>query len=266
MISAKILFKHFEKFTLDNSPVILTAVGAAGTVGTAFLAAQASWKANDLVDAENERRLLMNEKVVQGPKEVAKIVWKEYIPAAGVGVMTIASIICANRISTKRVAAMAAAYSLSEKAYGEYREKVIEKFNANKERQVRDEVAQDRVTANPPKDAQIIITGSGDVLCHDLPTGRYFKSNIEKLRSVQNDLNAAVNEIGYATLSDFYVALNLATTPYSEELGWTTSELLELHFSAVLTDDNQPCISINYHAHPLRHNKPFRGCDEDPPF
>lgn len=273
MISAKVLARTVEKFAVDNAPIILTGIGAAGVLATTFLTAKASFKSADDIIEEKQRLFHTDPNFGQEDdipiKHKIKLVWKNYIPAASALGITLTCVVCAHRVSAKRIAAMAAAYSLSEKAYGEYREKVLEKFNANKERQIRDEIAQDHVNQNPPKDNQIIITGNGDVLCHDLPTGRYFKSNMEKLRSVQNDINAEVVEMGHSPLSFLYQALGLKPTPYSDELGWTTSKLLELHFSAVLTDDNQPCISIDYSVEPIRGATGAgfpRGCDEDPPF
>lgn len=272
MISAKFVAKQVEKFASDNAPAILSAIGVVGAASAVYLTGKATFKAADIIAKEQERLNLTTPHVVHGevfgPQKVetktkVKLVWSQYLPAAGALTASIGCIVCAHRLSMGRAAALAAAYSLSEGRMTEYRAKVVEKFNPNKERQIRDEIAQDRVTNNPPKDSQVIIVGNGNVLCYDLPTGRYFHSNMEKLRSVQNDINAAVNEIGHASLSDFYTALGLRDTPFSTEIGWTTSGLLDLHFSAVLTDDNQPCISIEYKAEPLRG---FRGCDDIPPF
>lgn len=273
MISAKLLGRQIEKFTVDNAPIILTAIGAVGSVAATVLSVKATFKACEKIDEhwENAQRMSVNPEGMQPltTPEKIKVVWKEYLPAAGTLTVSVACIICANRVSTKRLAAMAAAYSLSEKAYGEYREKVIEKFNANKERQVRDEIAQDHVTNNPPRDGQIIITGNGDVLCLDKPTGRYFRSNMEKLRSVQNDVNLQIVEIGGATLGDFYAWLNLKKTPFSDEVGWTSDHPLEIMFSAVLTDDNQPCIAIDYYCKPIRNGATgaaFPESCEDPAY
>lgn len=265
MISAKILAKQVEKFALDNAPIIFTAVGAVSAVGATVLTGKATLKAAEMIQDETVRREMLTpdgkEPEDFSTKDKIKFVWKEYIPAAGVLVISVTSIISANRISTRRAAAMAAAYSLSEKAYSEYREKVVEKFNANKEQQIRDELAQDRVTANPPP---MMVIGNGDVICYDQPTGRYFKSNVETIRQVQNDVNAHVNEYGHATLSDFYVALKLKETPMSEEIGWTPDRLLDVRFSTTLTDDNQPCLVIDYTAGYIRGVGRFQGCIDDP--
>jgi hypothetical protein len=273
VISAKVFAKTIEKFVSDNAPGILTGVGVVGAISTSVLSVKATIKAKDILAEETDRRFRdipdigIDEAKRFTKSETVKLVWTEYIPPAGTLAVTVAAIVCANRISAGRMAALATAYSLNEKRFSEYRDKVVEKFNPNKERQLRDEIAQDRVTENPPKESQIIITGNGDVMCLDIPTERYFKSNMEKLRQVMNDINAQVNEFGSAPLSDFYVALGLKETPYSEDLGWTRDSLLNVQFSAVLTSDNQPCIAIDYQMDPIRGRfRRSEGCMEDPGF
>ena len=151
-----------------------------------------------------------------------------------------------------RAAAVAAAYTISEKAFSEYKEKVVERLGTPKEQKIRDEVAQDRVTKNPPNERETIITGGGEVLCYEAFTGRYFKSDMETLKKAQNDLNYVMLNDGYASLSDFYNKIDLPTTSYSDEIGWTSDKLLELNFSTVLSDDGRPCISIDFMAAPVR--------------
>ena len=147
---------------------------------------------------------------------------------------------------------MAAAYSISEKAFSEYKEKVIEKIGENKEQKVRDEIAQDQVNRNPVSTREVIITGNGDVLCYDSITGRYFQSNVESLRKAMNDTNHQIINDMYASLNDFYNRIGLPMTPYASEVGWNADRLLELQFSTVLSEDGRPCISVSYPLSPIR--------------
>lgn len=242
-------FKRLEKLVVDNSPTILTAIGVTGTLTTAYLTGRASIKAAEiLIDAETRlpgRELTSQEKV--------RLVWKLYIPAVGTAVVTIAAIIGANRIGTRRAAALAAAYSVSEKAFEEYRTKVIEKLGERKEEAVRDEIAQDRVKRDPVDDRTVIVSGRGEVLCYEAYTGRYFKSDMETLRKAENDINRQVIHDGFASLGDFYDLVGLPKTSVSDEIGWTSEKPLEIHFSSVLSNDNIPCISIEYRGVPIRH-------------
>ena len=250
--------KRAEKLIVDNSPSILTAIGVTGTVTTAYLTGKASFKAGEVLNAHplvGTKEASSDGHIYVYKKDVVKVVWKLYLPAAASGVLTIACIVFANRIGARRAAAVAAAYSLSEKAFSEYKDKVVEKVTPKKEKEIRDDLAQDRVNRNPLSKNQVIITGNGDVMCYDQPTGRYFKSNVESLRRAENDINQQVIGNMYAPLSDFYNLLKLTSTPYSEEVGWTTEKLLEIEFSTTLSDDNQPCICINYNVIPIREYK-----------
>ena len=103
-----------------------------------------------------------------------------------------------------------------------------------------------------PKSSEIIIANGGTVLCYDELSGRYFESDVETIRKAENDINAAILSYMYASLHDLYVALNLPPTPYSSEVGWTSTNLLEFKFSTCLSEDNRPCISLGYSTYPVR--------------
>lgn len=239
--------RRAEKFTIDNSPLILTVVGVTGTVTTAVLTGKATVKAVRLIDDENEvdPETLTN-------KDKVKLTWHLYIPAVGVGVTTIACVIGANRIGMRRAAAMAAAYSVSERAFEEYREKIVEKIGESKEREARDDLAQDRVNKKSVSDSQVIVTGGGDVLCFDQYTARYFQSDMETLKKAQNDLNYKILNNFYASLNDFYDKIGITRISHGDEVGWNSDRMVELVFSTTMSDDNRPCIAIDFDVSPVR--------------
>lgn len=260
MIIADILAQT-KKFAADNAPAILTGVGVAGVVATAYFTGKASFKSYELLMDEKLRQAEEHgvavrdpNQVILTPQEKVRICWRLYIPAVGAGALTIAAMIASNRISDKRAAALATAFSLGERVFAEYKEKVKEKIGENKARDIQDEIAQDRVNANPPSSSQIIITGNGDHLCYDLYSGRYFLSNMETLKKAQNDTNYQILGDSYASLTDFYYRVGLRGTESSDEIGWTAdNEQLELQFSTVLSDDQKPCLAFRFNV------KPFRG-------
>jgi hypothetical protein len=237
---------RFEKLLTDNSPTVLTGVGVAGVITTAYFAGRASFKAAEIILMEET-----NNGTRFPPKERLRMVWTLYLPAVGSAILTVSTIIFANRIGTRRAAAMAAAYSLTEKAFTEYREKIVEKLGEKKEREARDELAQDRLAKNPLSSREVIVTG-GAVLCYEVLTGRYFTSDIETLRKAQNDINHVILQHGYASLTDFYHRIGLASTAISEDIGWNSNKLLDLEISTVLSEDNRPCLSISYAVEPGR--------------
>ena len=247
------ILKQFEKLVVDNSPSILTGIGVVGTVSTAVLTGKASFKAYEIIQTEAESGCwFVQPDDTFTTKDKVKLVWKLYIPAVGTAVLTITAIIAANRVSTRRAAALAAAYSLSEKAFHEYKEAVVERIGASKETHIRDELAQDRINKKPVDSSEVIVTGGGRVLCFETMSGRYFESDMETLRKAQNDLNYVIIQQSYGTLHEFYEMIGLPPTPYSSEVGWTNLHPFELAFSAVLATDGRPCIAIDYTVYPIR--------------
>lgn len=252
------LLKQAEKFTSDNSPAILTGIGMAGTVTTAYLSGKASIKAYRLLEEEEAiRRVHLNNKELLEPREIVLLTWKEFIPPAVTGTLTIAAIFGANHVNSRRAASMAAAYSITEKAYSEYRDKIVEKIGDKKEQEYRDEIAQERVARNPEDQSTVIITDGGEVLCYEQFTGRYFKSSMETLKQAANQINYDILHQGYASLTDFYHEVGIPRTGLSDELGWNTDQLLEINYSTTLSTDGRPCIAIDYNTQPYRRFNTF---------
>jgi hypothetical protein len=238
----------------ENKSVLLTAVGVVGTVTTAVLTGRASFKAAQFIDAEEQRRY--DEDDSEGYqlldlRQSIDLVWALYIPPVGVGVLTILAIITANRVDAQKAAALAAAYGVSERTLLEYREKVVERLGEKKEKAIRDEIDQDRLTKNPVQDRQVIIAGSGEVLCYDNISGRYFQSSMEELRQAENKVNYELVHHNQASLSFFYDQVGLPPTRHSDEVGWNSNNLLEINYSTQMSTDNRPCIVVDFVVGPI---------------
>jgi len=236
-----------RKLVSDNSPAILTAVAVVGVVTTAVLVGKAAPKAHqDILHAQSEQtdEITLVEKV--------RLTYKHYIPAAVTGASTIACIIGANTVSTKRSAALASAVGLSEYAFKEYREKVVEQLGEKKETKIHDEVMQDVVRRNPVSESSVIVTGGGRSLFLDNYTKTYFESDYESVRSAVNDINEQIYGQDYASLNDFFNRLSVPGSVVGDEVGWTHDNKLEVRYSAVLTADGRPCVVIDYWKNPIR--------------
>lgn len=253
---ANVLAKS-ELLVRNNSTTLLTGVGVLGTISTAVLTGRASFRAaniihNEVIDrCENSVDRLNRDQSANIDtleptfKEKLEMVWPQFIPPVGVGVLTVAAIITANRLSAKEAAALATAYGISEKALQEYREKVVERLGEGKEQKIRDEIAQDRVNNTHDSKTPIVVPGSGEVLCLDLWTGRYFQSTVEKIRKAENDVNYEIVAGMYASASQFYDSLGLEATEMTDLLGWNINNRLEVQISTAMAPDSTPCVTIS---------------------
>lgn len=232
------VFKSITKGISNNSPAILTGVAACGVVGTVIFAVKATPKALELIDEDPKQGLTA--------KEIVQVAWKPYIPAMVMGTVTIACIIGSNQISTRRNAALMSLYSIAETGLKEYQSKVVETIGENKERKIRDDIDKDRLEKNPVTNNHIVVTGNGDSMCYDVLSGRYFKSNIEKIRQKVNDYNRDLLTEMEATLNDLYYELGLEGVKMGNDVGYTSDNLCEVDFSTQLTPDNEACIVLNF--------------------
>jgi Family of unknown function (DUF6353) len=226
-----------------RSPIILSVSAGVGVLTSAYLVGRASFQAAEVIRQDELTHAPYIDKKDQLKGRI-KLVWRTYIPAAISTTSTILCIVGANRVGAAKTLAAQTAFAVTERAYSEYRDKVIEEFGARKDQSIRDKIVSDRVEKDPPP--AHIISGPGNVLCCEMHTGRYFTSDMESLRRAQNDINAKLLKHDYATLDDLYYILGLKMTSTSGNLGWTSARQLELSFSTMLTEDNRPCITFEY--------------------
>ena len=259
------ILKPAQKAITDNSAAILTGVGVVGTVTTAVLAARGTIKAVRILDEANLQIAAANEESSQPPAALtlpAKIalVGQYYVPAIGSGITTITAILFSYKISSQQSAAFAAAYGISEKAFQEYKDKVVEKVGAKKETTISEALAQDKVDANPLGGREVVVIGSGDVLCYDELSGRYFRSSIEAIKAAENKVNHEILNQNAVSLGTFYDHVGLAPTALDDQLGWNLDNLLDISYSTTIADNSQPCIVISFRTEPIpNYHRPVYG-------
>ena len=246
--------KHIQQIgevLSKNSPTILTGCAVAGLIGTTIMAVRATPGAMRILMCEENLRAKEGTTIPLTKVEVIKLTWKGYIPTVVMGGTTIACIVCAHSIGMKRNAALASLYSITEKTLKEYQGKVIETIGEKKEQKIQDDIAKDKILANPPKSDEIILTGKGETLCYDSLSGRYFKSDIEKIRKAENELNKDLLADNFISLNEVYESLGLPRIGLGDELGWSLwiddgDSLVSFTYSSQLTTDGIPCLVLKY--------------------
>ena len=133
-----------------HSSDILQGIGIAGMVTTVIFAVRTTPKALELIHKDSEENH-DGDPNAYTKTEAVKSAWKCYIPAASIGTVSIICLLCASSVTHRRNAALGAAYTLSETAFKEYRNKIINTVGEKKEKAVRDAIDKDHVQNNPVK-------------------------------------------------------------------------------------------------------------------
>lgn len=257
----KVQARHIGRLIQESSPTILTAVGVVGVVGTAVLVGKAAFKSHEVVTQEGIKKdhAIMNKALEEGTsyttgnpltlKEQFLHTWKFYLPAVGVGSLTIAAIIASNRIHARRLAALAAGYAILSKDFDEYRDKAFEKLGIKKSDELDKDIASGKIASSPPAPGGVLPQGK-TWFC-DMSSMRYFPSTMETVKGAQNDLNYTLNNNSDVSVNDWYEKVGLDSTTIGDLLGWKPTQRVEIVPKPLLVDEYGAVTAIQFRENPV---------------
>lgn len=243
----KELLKTAERATISNSPGILTALAVTGTLTTAYFSGRAGFRVGLDVNAAHYEA--GDDRALIDSKFLFQTYWKEFIPAASATALAVAAAIAANKIGSGRTAAVATAFMTTERAFSEYRDRVVQTMGDKPERAMRNELSAERIAKTPGYN--LIVVSGNESVCYDEYSGRYFRSTYEAIMKAQNEINYQINNFFYASLSDFYNKIGVPTTDSSDIVGWNADKQLEIRIDAIMSPESKPVLSIDFSVQPI---------------
>lgn len=227
-----------------HSPKILFGAGIAGMVGTVVVASRAAIKAQPIMQSAHDR-LEHAEKAISlnGPEVHKKVVvsvyqdtaielGKIYAPVVVLGGLSIVCLTKSHQILTNRNVALTAAYAGIDKAFREYRERVVAELGQEKDyefahKMTAKDIVEYDAEGNPvikeqkkvSKDAQHIY---GRLFARS--TTRYWEKpngyNCTFLDSNLKYANYLLKQKGHLFLNEVYDMLGYDRTPEGALVGW----------------------------------------------
>lgn len=248
--------RSFGKLVLQlrkHSPEILVGAGVIGAVTSTVLACKATTKLEGILE-ESKNKLdtikgyveengYSEKYTEEDKKKDITIVYaqtglslvKLYAPAVALGALSLTSILYSHRILTTRNAALGAAYSAVSKGFKEYRERVIDRFGEELDRElkyniqtkeVEETVANEDGSETTVKKTINVVNPNNmspfarcfDETCpmwtRDYEHNRYF---LEMQQKAANDI---LQRRGWIFLNEVYAMLGFDKTPMGHEVGW----------------------------------------------
>lgn len=231
----------------DHASQILTGMGIVGLVGTTVLAVKDTPRVLDSID---DRKCELEVDKLE-PLELVKTTWRLYLRSAILGVFSISCIIGAYNIHARKSAAIAAACTLSENAFRTYTAQALEVVGEAKEAEIRQAVARKRLKDDPITENTIIVNDSGETLCYDAVSGRYFKSDMQALEKAENALNRRLMNETYMSLNDYYYELGLDSVSIGDIIGWNVDDgNIDFKYGSVLDSRGRPCLFVEPSVQP----------------
>lgn len=246
---------HKTGLTLKkHSPEIMVITGVIGMVATVVVACKATTKASNIVkkmhedmDALHEvaETTSVEEYTPEDLKNDTRIVYvktgaellKTYAPAIALGTVSVVSILAGHNILRKRTAALAAAYNITDKCFKEYRDRVVERFGKDLDRELRyniktKEIEETVVDENGnetfvKKTVEVCEAGYDEIsefaVFFDESCRAWTKDpelNKKFLIDVQRYANERLERNGILFLNELYEMLGIDKTRAGQEVGW----------------------------------------------
>jgi len=237
-----------------HSPEILVVAGVVGVVASAVMACKATIKVSEILENSKEainsihdcaaNESLAEEYTPEDAKKDLAIVYvqtgiklaKLYAPAVALGVLSLGSILASNNILRKRNVALAAAYATVDKGFKEYRNRVVERFGEEVDRELRHNIKAKKIEkivigedGKEKKVKETIQVAENPNTYSDY--ARFFDDgctgwekdseyNLMFLRAQQQYANDKLRANGHLFLNEVYDMLGIPRTKAGQVVGW----------------------------------------------
>lgn len=242
-----------------HAPEILTGVGIVSGVAATGFAVKSTMEADKIIENHNAmmKKIEMAKTIVEKEPELgyeytennqdadrqavymktAMEYVKLYAPTIGLTVLSIASILTAHSILSRRYTAVAAAFATTLTQFNAYRERVRNEVGEEREYDLYNDVVTAEVT---DEDGTVTETRTPNL---DTSTmDRYFdessyiwdsqnpEMNVNQLRTIIARANDMLDRDGHLFLNDVYRLLGLDDTPEGSVCGWIWNEEKREHY------------------------------------
>ena len=247
------MYNNTKNGVQKHSPEILAGVGVVGVVASTVMACKATMKLNDILEESKETRNKIRE-VESNPRyeeqyshEDAKKdltinytqtglkIAKLYAPAVILGSASLGCLLASNDILRKRNAALSAAYMTVDKSFKEYRQRVVDRFGEEVEKEIRYNIKAEEITSTVVAEdgSETTITETVKTMDPNLYSdyAKFFDEaspywqkdpeyNFMFLKSQQQYANDLLKARGRLFLNEVYEMLGIDKTKAGQIVGW----------------------------------------------
>ena len=247
------MYNNTKNGVQKHSPEILAGVGVVGVVASTVMACKATMKLNDILEESKETRDKIRE-VESNPRyeeqyshedakkdlvinytQTAMKVAKLYAPAVILGSASLGCLLASNDILRKRNAALSAAYMTVDKSFKEYRQRVVDRFGEEVEKEIRYNIKAEEITSTVVAEdgSETTVTETVKTMDPNLYSdyAKFFDEaspywqkdpeyNFMFLKSQQQYANDLLKARGRLFLNEVYEMLGIDKTKAGQIVGW----------------------------------------------
>jgi hypothetical protein len=242
-----------KAFVAANRPEILFGTSIVSTLGAVVMAARGGYKSGYEIAEQDVRRQVTGDDKLDR-KEIAKLTWINYLPAAGATLGAVGSTTGLHLVHVKEKKQLAAAALMAveqvRKEGEELKKEIVGSLGV-----AHSEDPKELDRAAKKSGIAHVVHSDGEIeelyLVRDYRTGRDVYSNKNRIMEALIDLNAQLNHNEGVDLNTFYGYAGFGSIPDGDALGWNPGERVELKWlKNEVRDDGRPTRPFTFHPEP----------------
>lgn len=237
-----------------KNPAVLAGFAVAGVIVTCVCAIKDAKSAEKDEELKAEKEEL---KAAKGAKLKAKKLWKvvkrlakRYIRTALAVTVTVTCIVGSHIANSRKIAAMSAAYKITENLLLDHKTAMEEVLEPEKVKEIHEKISENREKRTEVSDQVVNVFPEDEYWFYDPYCSRYFKSTMNKVQEAVNTCNdRMIKGDMYCTLSELYSEIDsvvLQPTNLTEMVGWNVDKLIELRAYPDVDQKGRPCIVLDF--------------------
>lgn len=239
-----------------HSAALYTAVGVSSGLGAVISGIAVTPENTRRLDNEREERARLNMPEMTF-WEKTRMIGPSYIPCVLLFGMSATCFILNTLKEERKIATLAGLYSMSEKSFEEYRNKVKDMFGERKEAKVRDEVAADKAKLCGTQTVYIS-TGDGNYPCLDAWSNTKFRSSQIAIETARIAVLDRLRSEMYISLEEVYNEMHLPVRHGPDglplisrsDIGWTQDDNLQFIYTYTGDSNGEPMMVITFYPSP----------------
>lgn len=234
-----------------NSAALYTAIGVGSGLGSVISGIAVTPENTRKLDNEAAERERLGYPEMTFWEKV-RMIGPSYIPCVLLFGTSATCFVLNTLKEERKIATLAGLYSMSEKSFAEYRDKVKDMFGKRKEEKVREGIAEDQ--SRRARNQIVYVTGNGNYLCLEAWTNTQFRSSQQAIESARIRIKDRLRSDMYISLEEVLYEMEVPVRLDDDghplidrsDIGWTVDDDLEFNYTYCGDDNMEPMMVITF--------------------
>lgn len=232
---------NIKSFARRQGPTVLMAAGLASFTAAVITGIKAGKRVDDILKETGDAPV----------QEKVRALLPVLAPTLGFAFAGAGMIFASHDLQNRKIAGLVAGLGIAEAQIRRFGEAVVAEIGQKKADKIRYATTEPSTDPSPTL-SELYDAGEAPIIFWDQYSGRYYSGpSVEWLQQAVAEMNDLLYGEDWVSLHDYFDAVNLDQTEYSNDVGWNQSNgPVRLQLDSFLKD-GRPVVSVSFERRPF---------------